>query len=162
MNLHENIHRIQSMMGIINEDNKTAKIHKMINDTGLSNTIKFFGGYYNIMDMFGVDIYGGDINLTREQKIDFIREVIENLSNRYNSTALSIYDLGMSPIRLGEPEEGDNLLQIEYFNPDFVSIDIIDADDINIGGYTQKYTELSDEVLDKIFIFMIDATEDIL
>jgi len=161
MNLQENIHRIQSMMGVINEDDKTAKIHKMINDTGLVNTIKFFGGYYNIMDMFGVDMYGGDINLTREQKIDFIREVISNVSKRYNSTSLSIYDLGMSPIRLGEPEPGENLQQIEHFNDGFVTIDVYGEDNfsVNIGAYTSKYEDLSDEELNKVFIFMVDALE---
>ena len=76
-----------------------------------------------------------------------------------DTTGISIYELKMSPIRLYEPEEGDNLQQIEYFNPDFVSIDIIDTDGIGIGGYTRKYDELDDKVIDKIFIFMIDALE---
>ena len=161
MNLQENIHRIQSVMGIINEDNNTEKIHKMINNTGLSNTIKFFSGYYNIIDMFGVDIFGGDINLTKEQKINFIKEVIENLSKRYNSTSLSTDDLGMSPIRLGEPEPGENLQQIEHFNDGFVTIDIYGEYkfSVNIGAYTSKYEDLSDELLNKVFIFMVDALE---
>ena len=86
----------------------------------------------------------------------------EELIKKYDddqTTGISIYELKMSPIRLYEPEEGDNLQQIEYFNPDFVSIDIIDTDGIGIGGYTRKYDELDDKVIDKIFIFMIDALE---
>ena len=45
MNLQENIDRIQSMMGIITENDRPSKIDRMINDIGLGSTIKFFGGY---------------------------------------------------------------------------------------------------------------------
>jgi len=161
MNLQENIHRIQSMMGVISEDDNITKISKMIDDIGLSNTIKFFGGYYNISDMFGVDMYGGDINLTKEQKIDFIKEVVSNLSNSYGLTSLSIDDLGMSPIRIGEPEPGENLQQIENFSDRYVTIDIYGEENfsVNIGAYTEEYEELSDETLNKVFIFMVDALE---
>ena len=161
MNLQENIHRIQSMMGVISEDDNITKISKMIDDIGLSNTIKFFGGYYNISDMFGVDMYGGDINLTKEQKIDFIKEVVSNFLNNYGFTSLSIYDLGMSPIRLGEPEPGENLQQIENFSDRYVTIDIYGEENfsVNIGAYTEEYEELSDETLNKVFIFMVDALE---
>jgi len=161
MNLHENIHRIKSMMGVISEDDNITKISKMIDDIGLSNTIKFFGGYYNISDMFGVDMYGGDINLTKEQKINFIKEVVSNFLNSYGFTSLSIYDLGMSPIRLGEPEPGENLQQIENFSDRYVTIDIYGEENfsVNIGAYTEEYEELSDETLNKVFIFMVDALE---
>jgi hypothetical protein len=157
MNLQEDIHRIHEIMGgVITEDDKTAKIHKMINDIGLFNTIKFFGGYHNIIDMFG-----GDINLTKEQKINFIREVIENLLNTYNSTFLSIYDLGMSPIRLYEPKSGQNLQQIEKFKKGFVTIDVYGGvlNNEGIGGYNRKYEDLSDEILNKVFIFMVEALQ---
>jgi hypothetical protein len=153
MNLQENIHRIQSLL----TENKEEMIKGVIEKYGLHHAIKLMGGYKPILNVIDHDNY-----FSNEAKIDFIREVIVELVNKYDddqTTGISIYELDMSPIRLYEPEEGDNLLQIEYFNPDFVSIDIIGADGINIGGYTRKYDELDDEVIDKIFIFMIDALE---
>ncbi len=153
MNLHENIHRIQSLL----TENKAEMIKGVIEKYGLHHAIKLMGGYEPILNVIDHDNY-----FSNEAKIDFIREVVIELVRKYDddqTTGISIYELDMSPIRLYEPEEGDNLLQIEYFNPDFVSIDIIGADGINIGGYTRKYDELDDEVIDKIFIFMIDALE---
>jgi hypothetical protein len=37
MNLYEDIHRIQSMMGVITEDNKNNVIRKMIDNIGIMN-----------------------------------------------------------------------------------------------------------------------------
>jgi hypothetical protein len=132
-------------------------IKGVIEKYGLHHAIKLMGGYEPILNVIDHDNY-----FSKEDRIDFIKEVVKELVRKYDddqTSGISIYELNMSPIRLYEPEEGDNLLQIEYFNPGFVSIDIIGADGINIGGYTRKYDELDDEVIDKIFIFMIDALE---
>lgn len=153
MNLQENIHRIQSLL----TENKAEMIKGVIEKYGLHHAIKLMGGYEPILNVIDHDNY-----FSKEDRIDFIKEVVKELVRKYDddqTSGISIYELNMSPIRLYEPEEGDNLLQIEYFNPGFVSIDIIGADGINIGGYTRKYDELDDEVIDKIFIFMIDALE---
>ena len=91
-------------------------------------------------------------------KVNFIKEKVNDLTE-WIGGGVGLAEIDEEPIRLYEPEEGDNLLQIEYFNPDFVSIDIIDTDGLGIGGYTRKYDELDDEIIDKIFIFMIDALE---
>jgi len=156
MNLQENIHRVKQMMGVINEDDKSTKIYNMVNEMGLMTAIKFFGSYDNIVDM-----YGGSINLTKEKKIEFIREVIYTVSKIYESTSLSVFNLGMNPISLYVPKSGQNLQQIEHFNVDFVTIDVIGGVNFteNIGGYTSKYEDLSDEVLDKVFDFMINVLE---
>ena len=153
MNLQENIQRIQSLL----TENKEEMIKGVIEKYGLHHAIKLMGGYEPILNVIDHDNY-----FSKEDRIDFIREVVIELVRKYDddqTSGISIYELDMSPIRLYEPEEGDNLLQIEYFNPGFVSIDIIDTDGIGIGGYTRKYDELDDEVIDKIFIFMIDALE---
>jgi hypothetical protein len=153
MNLQENIQRIQSLL----TENKAEMIKGVIEKYGLHHAIKLMGGYEPILNVIDHDNY-----FSNEDKIDFIREVVIELVRKYDddhTTGISIYELDMSPIRLYEPEEGDNLQQIEYFNPGFVTIDIIDKDGMMIGGYTQKYEELKDEVIDKIFIFMIDALE---
>ena len=153
MNLQENIQRIQSLL----TENKAEMIKGVIEKYGLHHAIKLMGGYEPILNVIDHDNY-----FSKQDRIDFIKEVIVELIKKYDdddTTGISIYELKMSPIRLYEPEEGDNLLQIEYFNPDFVSIDIIDTDGIGSGGYTRKYDELDDEIIDKIFIFMIDALE---
>ena len=69
--------------------------------------------------------------------------------------------MGASPIRLGEPEPGENLQQIEHFNEGFVTIDVYGEDNfsVNIGAYTERYEDLSNETLNKVFIFMIDALD---
>ena len=69
MNLQENIHRIQSMMGVIIENDGPSKIDKMINQIGLGGTIKFFGGYKNFKEVYGEDI-------SKEDKIYFINQSI--------------------------------------------------------------------------------------
>jgi hypothetical protein len=69
MNLQENIHRIQSMMGVIIENDGPSKINKMINQIGLGSTIKFFGGYKNFKKVYGEDI-------SKEDKIYFINQSI--------------------------------------------------------------------------------------
>jgi len=156
MNLQENIHRIQSVMGVINEDDESTKIYNMIDEMGLMTAIKFFGSYDNIVDM-----YGGSINLTKEKKIEFIREVVNRVSQIYDSTSLSVWDLGMNPISLYAPKSGQNLQQIEHFNVDFVTIDIIGGVNFteNIGAYTRRYEDLRSKVLDKVFDFMINVLE---
>ena len=70
MNLQENIHRIQSMMGVIIENDGPSKIDKMINQIGLGSTIKFFGGYENFKEVYGEDI-------SKEDKINFINQSIK-------------------------------------------------------------------------------------
>jgi len=153
MNLHENIHRIQSLL----TENKAEMIKGVIEKYGLHHAIKLMGGYEPILN-----VIDHDNHFSNEDKIGFIRGVIEELLEKYDddhTTGISADELDMSPIRLYQPEPGDNLQQIEYFNPGFVTIDIIDEDGMMIGGYTQKYEELRDEVIDKIFIFMIDSLE---
>jgi hypothetical protein len=116
MNLQENIHRIQSVMGIINEDDKSAKIIKMIEDMGLMTAIKFFDGYDNIKNIYG-NIF------TKEYKIKFIQDSVQYLSKKNNSNGVSIYGLGLNPIPFGAHDDNE-LQQIEYFNMNYITIDI--------------------------------------
>lgn len=149
MNLNENIHRIQEMMGVISE-NKTINI---INELGLYDAIRYFGGYGNIIDLIG------DYKFSNEEKINFIKDAIKHLTEKYNTTGISVYELGMSPVRFGTPDPYSLEFQyIEYFNIDFVTIDIYNSDS-HISNFREKYENLDDETLDNIFIFMIDAIE---
>jgi hypothetical protein len=81
MNLQENINRIQEVMGIISEDKHSNSIQKMIDDVGVVNTIKFFGGY----DEFKK--YEGDIDsiISRVGKIEIIQDILKNESMIYGN-----------------------------------------------------------------------------
>lgn len=149
MNLNENIHRIQEMMGVITE-NKTINI---INELGLYDAIRYFSGYGNIIDLIG------DYKFSNEEKINFIKDAIKHLTEKYNTTGISIYELGMNPVTFGTPDPYSLEFQyIEYFNVDFVKIDVYDKDS-HRGDFREKYESLDDNTLDNIFIFMIDAIE---
>jgi hypothetical protein len=148
MNLQENIHRLQSMMGIINEDDKSAKIIKMIEDMGLMTTIKFFGDYDTVKKHLG----GG---ITREYQIQFIEDAVQHLSNPHNSTGISIYELGLNAIPFGTSDD-DEQQQIEYFGPGFVTIDVY-GDGYHKSSFTENYENLDDYTLNDVFLFMVDA-----
>lgn len=136
------------MMGIINEDDKTAKIMNIIDEMGLMTAINFFGGYDNIKSM-----YGDSINLTNENKIDFIKDVVQHLNT--DLAGVSIYELGLNAIPYGTSDD-DTEQQIEYFYSDTVSIDVY-KDGYHKLSYNKKYTDLDDTSLNDVFLFMVDA-----
>jgi hypothetical protein len=69
MNLHENINRIQEMMGIISE-NKNSTISKMVDLMGVNETILYIGGIDNFNDMGGMDYL-----------FDKVDELLKNYTN---------------------------------------------------------------------------------
>jgi hypothetical protein len=146
MNLQENIERIQLMMGVINEDNKRDKILKMINDIGLSSTIKFFGGYDEIKNM--------DFDITREDKIKYIKEKVAYVAEGIGSQGFPLDLLNEEPIFYNEDEYSKQ--QIEYLHIDSVYVDVYDkqterfTNDMNI-----RYQRLPLNVLDEIFEMLI-------
>jgi hypothetical protein len=149
MNLRENISRIQEMMGVITEN----KAINLVKDMGLYDSIRYFGGYRKIMDLIG------DYEFSNEEKIDFIRDAIKHLSEKYNTSGISIDELNMSPITYGTLDPmGLEFQQIEYFSPDYVTIYMYGTNSYN-GNFKDSYEDLDDNTLDNIFIFMIDAVE---
>ena len=147
MNLQENIHRIQSMMGVINEN----KVGDIIQDMGVYDAIRYFGGYDNLTKMMG------DYVFSNEEMIDFINDVVKHLAEERNSTGISTYELNMDAIPYGSP--GDELHQIEYFHSDFVTVDVYDGEDYerHKSSFTERYTDLDDNTLDEVFLFMVEA-----
>jgi hypothetical protein len=149
MNLHENIYRIQLL---ITED-KGKVIKNMIDKYGLFHTIKLMGKYDPILNTIGHEYFGF------EDKIQFIRETVEHLSKKYNTSGISIYELEMSSIPYGTPDSHDlEFHNIEYFGQTYVTVDIYTSDS-HRGDYTVDYDDLDEETLDNVFIFMIDALE---
>ena len=140
---------IETIKSIINEN----KVGDIIQEMGLYDAIRYFGGYDNLTKMMG------DYVFSNEEMIDFIRNVVTHLASKHNSTGISTYELEMNHIPYGSPD--DELHQIEYFNPDFVTIDVYDGEDYNRhkGSFTERYEDLDDNTLDEVFLFMVDALE---
>jgi hypothetical protein len=135
------------------QENKSSSIPNMIKTLGLYDSIRYFGGYDKIMDLIG------DYEFSNEEKIEFIRDAIKHLTEKYHTIGISIYDLGMNSVTFGTPDPyGLEFQQIEYFNPEFVTIDVYDRDS-HKGNFKEKYENLDDNTLDNVFIFMIDAVE---
>ena len=140
---------IETIKSIINEN----KVGDIIQEMGLYDAIRYFGGYDNLTKMMG------DYVFSNEEMIDFIRNVVTHLASKHNSTGISTYELEMNHIPYGSPD--DELHQIDYFNPDFVTIDVYDGEDYNRhkGSFTERYEDLDDNTLDEVFLFMVDALE---
>ena len=149
MNLNENINRIHQMMGIINEN----KVADVVQEMGLYQAIRYFGGYDKVNKLMG------DYVFSNEEMIDFIRDAIKHLAEKYNSMGISTYELNMNSIPYGSPD--DELHQIEYFNPEYVTIDVYDGEDYerHKSSYKERYEDLDDNTLDEVFLFMVDAVE---
>jgi len=151
MNLQENIYRIQSLL----TEDKNTVIRNMIKKLGLYDTIKLVGGY----DKFIKNMGGYMLLLSNDDKIDFIRQTVEQLTKKYNTTGISIYELGMNPVTFGTPDPyGLEFQYIEYFNVDFVKIDVYDKDS-HRGDFREEYEDLDEDTLDNVFMFMIEALE---
>lgn len=137
------------MMGVINEN----KVVDIIQEMGLYDAIRYFGGYDNVTKIMG------DYVFSNEEMIDFIRDVIKHLAEKHNSMGISTYELNMNSIPYGSPDE--ELHQIEYFNPEYVTIDVYDGEDYSRhkGSFTERYEDLDDNTLDEVFLFMVDALE---
>jgi len=147
MNLQENIKRI------LREESKKDLVKTMIDNYGLYDTIKYVGGYDKIKQFIW------DIKISKEDKIDFIKDVVTMLAESHRETGISTFELGMSPILYGESD--DQLEQIEYFNPEGIYVDVYTGHefDTHYGSFTERYEDLSDDILDEVYKFMIDNIE---
>jgi hypothetical protein len=116
---------------------------------GLYYTIKLFGGYDTIKNM-----YGDSFNLTKEDKIDFIKDSVQHLAKPYNTIGISIYELGLSPVPYSI--SGDEVRQIEYFGPESAVIDVY-YEGYHESDFKEKYKNFDNHTLDNVFLFMLDT-----
>ena len=140
---------IGTIKSIINEN----KVVDIIQEMGLYDAIRYFGGYDNITKLMG------DYVFSNEDMIWFIIDVVKHLANKYNDDGISVWDLDMSPIMMGHPDE--ELQQIEYFNPNFLTFYVYEGENYQdeVGNFTERYEDLDDNTLDEVFLFMVDALE---
>ena len=150
MNLHENIHRIHQMMGVINEDTRKNAVNRMIDTMGLSGTIDFLGGYDPILD---------DI-VTKDDKIKYIREIVSDIADDFGGgVGFSIHEVGLDPIEFYKTDKEEQL--IEFFTPYKVVVDSYGGYkyDSHLFNFTLRYEDLEDEMFDKVFRYLIEIKQ---
>jgi hypothetical protein len=138
MNLKENIFRINTL---ILEDKFEDKVRKLIDKFGFEYVFQTIG--YNVIDY-----------ITKEEKINFIKSKVEQLSDEFGGSGISPHELYREPIFYGETK--DELRQIEYFSKTHVYVDVYDLlTDSHLGDFTVVYEALSNELLQEVFEFFL-------
>jgi hypothetical protein len=130
------------MMGVISESERG--IENMINNLGVADTIKYMGGYNDSMKKY----------ITNENKIDFIKDMVQHLSKPYNTIGISIYELGLNPVPYSI--SGDEVQQIEYFGPESAVIDVY-YEGYHKSDFEEKYKNFDNHTLNDVFLFMLDT-----
>jgi hypothetical protein len=139
MNLQENIHRIQSMMGVITEDNRPNVFKKMIDDLGALTAIKMVGDYDLVMK-----------HITEEDKIIFIKEMVKSLNGEYDGQGIRLAEFNIYPILFADGHNQHSY--IEYIVPDGVFVDVYSKEpERYIKDYEIPYQKLDKEILDELF-----------
>jgi hypothetical protein len=131
------------MMGLIKEDNHPNLIKKMIDELGLPTAIKMVGDYDLAMSY-----------ITKEDKINFIRNTINELNGEYDGGydggGIRLDEFNIYPILFSDGHNQHSY--IEYIIPDGVFIDVYSkVPERFIKDYMIPYKELDKEILDKLF-----------
>ena len=149
MKLQENIHRIQSLL----TENREEMIKNMIAKHGLYHAIKLMGGYENVLHFIDHE------NIDDEEKIITIKHIVKELSDLIGESGLSTYDTNLSPVRYSIDSYEEKV--ISYYGKTRVSVDVYGGhkyEDL-VGTYAMDYENLPQDVLDNVFILMIDVLE---
>jgi hypothetical protein len=145
MNLQEQISKIQSMMGMINEgsESKKDKLLNSINKVGLLQTALSVGGLDRLINIVGED------SITKQNKIDFIKKVVSMDPWEY----IRFDEIDEDPIYLDTIDDGETIVQIEviYNTAPLLSYD---------GGYNYRdefgeYELLPENIITKIFDIVV-------
>jgi len=143
MNLQENIDRIHQMMGVITEDRKGEVIKKMIDELGLTTTIKYFGNYYTI-----------EPYLKEIDKVNFIKEKISEI-NDDGGGVVGLHEINEEPLHYSD-EDGE-LHQIEWLGQTSVDISIYEDEfSGHLSNYYVKYESLPGQILDELVEILIN------
>ena len=155
MKLQESINRSLQMMGVLNEDKKSNIAYTMINEMGLYDAIRYYGGYERLKQNL-------DVEITKDVKIGFIKEMIKKICNDIDEDeedGFWVDDINKDPLKYDT--EGDIFHQIEIFKPYYAGVYSYEKTDDGVrdssfGGFLAYYEDMSDNMLDKIVEFMVD------
>jgi hypothetical protein len=140
MKLYEDIHKIQSMMGVITEDRMDKVIKNMIDTVGLESTFNMVGDY-DLIDSY----------LTDEDKINYIKDEFVKVND---GNYISMEQIWQRPIRIKTDDE-NRIHQIEGLHRGNVTIVVHKEHGAGVTKYYRKYEELSSEIIDKLFRMML-------
>ena len=142
MNLQEQISRIKSMMVTINEgsESRQEKLLNMINSAGLLQASLSVGGMERLINIVGDD------NITIQNKIGFIKEVVMMTDHEY----IQPYDIDEEPIHVGEDDDGA-ITQIETLYGDSALLSIYDDYDSEPDSEYINYESLPNQIIKEIF-----------
>ena len=149
MNLHENINRIQSLL----TENREEMIKNIIQKHGLYHAIKLMGGYENVLHFIDHE------DIDYEEKLKTIKHIVKELADLWGESGISVYNYNLSPVRFSIDSYEEKV--INYFGKTRVSIDVYGGhkyEDL-VGTYAMEYEDLPKDVLDNVFIWVIDALE---
>lgn len=183
MNLNENIQRIHQMMGLISEDKKSDFAKKMIDTLGgFREAMKYYGGFQNLkkylnlvydrkgdkwvpagaLEIKPVDLSG---ILTREDKINFIKDMMENQFNKLYTYGDA--DWAEDEYSVLESTETYEKVAFTYYY-DELDVTTFYRDEngefspqTEMDDYSEtiKYEDLPDGMLDKAFEFIANKVQ---
>lgn len=125
----------------------------MIDKHGLYHTIKLMGGYENVLRYIDHD------DIDYEEKLKTIKHIVKELADLWYESGISTYNYNLSPVKYSIDSYEEKV--ITYFGKTRVSIDVYGGhkyEDL-VGTYAMDYENLPKDVLDNVFIWMIDALE---
>jgi hypothetical protein len=137
------------MMGLITED-KDLLTKKMIDELGVMATINLMGGFDYSMEDY----------ISKENKIKFIKEVVEKLCEKYDDVEVAQYNLNGNQVQYDE-EDGEKQM-IEYYRPEFVIVERYEYGEEDVyydnylGSFEVPYEELSHSLINEIFHLMLE------
>ena len=128
-------------------------IKNIIQKHGLYHAIKLMGGYENVLHFIDHE------DIDYEEKLKTIKHIVKELSDLMGESGISVYESGLSPVRYSIDSYEERV--INYFGKTRVSIDVYGGykyEDL-VGNYAMEYEDLPKDVLNNVFIWMIDALE---
>jgi len=138
MNLQEQIYRINEMMGIIVEDNK-SRLLDIIDREGFYTIMKFVGGPEKIRKIMG-----------RDYIINQIGKDVNRWGNMYRGEYNIDWDI---PYK--HDEKRGLFHEVTVIGGDYVVIEIYDDDTFNYKEeYNLSYEELPDNVFDEVVKYL--------
>ena len=153
MNLQENIERIHEIMGgVIYENKKDMIINKTINELGLFNTFKFFGGYDDFLKL------NPDYIISKEDKIRFIKDTVSYLMEAMDVEYVNLEAYDEEPILVSESD--GFIRQIEVLEMGGAGTSLYEkSTDAWIQDDTIPYEKIGDEPLNDVFLFLLEIME---
>jgi hypothetical protein len=129
---------MQSIMGVITEDNKNNVIRKIVDDIGLKTAIQMVGNYYEI-----------EPYLTDVDKVNYIKDRVSELG----IGGIGLYNIDEEPIVVYK--NGNALGQIEFLGKDRAYINTYHRNAL-VGDERVPYEDLPGQILDELTEILIN------